>query len=183
MILIITEISNENHAVCESSKSRITLLCQITPHAAHLGPIRHQADNLGPITCHGKPLCHPDDRSQVTIIHRTLVVFWFSMLYELLLRKTVNQWAFNEIIIIIIVVVGKSYQIWTMCMLEMKFDPVKPVYNGHPWEMARWPLYTGQLCRKYSRQLKILGSYLLTVIHKVTTIIYIAVLWGLTVSE
>ena len=61
------------------------------------------------------------------------------MLYELLLRKTVNQWAFNEIIIIIIVVVGKSYQIWTMCMLEMKFDPVKPVYNGHSWEMARWP--------------------------------------------
>ena len=31
---------------------------------------------------------------------------------------------------------------------------VKPVYNGHPWETARWqlytgwPLYTGQLCRK-----------------------------------
>ena len=36
-----------------------------------------------------------------------------------------------------------------------KVDTVKPVYNSHPWEMARWPLYTGwplkigQLCRKY----------------------------------
>ena len=54
------------------------------------------------------------------------------MLYELLLRKTVNQWAFNKIIIIIIIiiiifVVGKGYQIWTMCMLDMKFDPVKPI--------------------------------------------------------
>ena len=32
---------------------------------------------------------------------------------------------------------------------------VKPAYNGHPWKMARWPLYTGrllytgQICRKY----------------------------------
>ena len=58
------------------------------------------------------------------------------MLYEFLLRKTLDQGAFNEIIIIIIIV-GKSYQIWTMCVLEMKFDPVKPVYNGHPREMAR----------------------------------------------
>ena len=33
------------------------------------------------------------------------------------------------------------------------------------------------------RELKILGSYPVTVIHKVTTIIYRAVLWGLTVSE
>ena len=30
------------------------------------------------------------------------------------------------------------------------------MYNGHPWEMARcllyigWPIYTGQLCRKYN---------------------------------
>ena len=35
-------------------------------------------------------------------------------------------------------------------------DTVKPAYNGHPWEMARcllyigWPIYTGQLCRKYN---------------------------------
>ena len=33
----------------ENSKSPITLLCLITPHA----------DNLGPITRHGKPLYHP----------------------------------------------------------------------------------------------------------------------------
>ena len=32
---------------------------------------------------------------------------------------------------------------------------IKCVYNGHPWEMARWllhtggPLYTGQICKKY----------------------------------
>ena len=40
-------------------KSRITLLCPITPYAANLGPITYHADNLGPITYHGKPLCHP----------------------------------------------------------------------------------------------------------------------------
>ena len=33
----------------ENSKSHITLLCLITPHA----------DNLGPTTRHGKPFCHP----------------------------------------------------------------------------------------------------------------------------
>ena len=31
----------------ENSKSRITLLCPITPHAANLGPITHHPDNLG----------------------------------------------------------------------------------------------------------------------------------------
>ena len=41
---------------------------------------------------------------------------------------------------------------WTSQTLEFT---VKPVYQGHPWEMARWllqtgwPLYTAQLCRKY----------------------------------
>ena len=55
---------------CENSKSCISLLCPITPHAANvgpithhadnLGPVTHHADNLGPITRHGKPLCHPD---------------------------------------------------------------------------------------------------------------------------
>ena len=40
----------------ENSKSRITLLCTVTPHAANLGPITHHADNLGPITRYGKPL-------------------------------------------------------------------------------------------------------------------------------
>ena len=46
---------------CENSKSRITLLCQITPHAANLGQITHHADNLGPIARHRKPICHPAD--------------------------------------------------------------------------------------------------------------------------
>ena len=40
----------------ENSKSRITLLCTVTPHAANLGPITHHADNLGPITRYGKPI-------------------------------------------------------------------------------------------------------------------------------
>ena len=44
---------------CENSKSRITLLCQITPHAANLGQITHHADNLGPVTRHRKRICHP----------------------------------------------------------------------------------------------------------------------------
>ena len=41
------------------------------------------------------------------------------------------------------------------------------------WEMAKWllytgwPLYSGQLCRKYIRQLKILGSCPVTVIYRV----------------
>lgn len=35
---------------CENSKSRITLLCPIMPHAA----------NLGSITRHGKPLRHAE---------------------------------------------------------------------------------------------------------------------------
>ena len=26
---------------------------------------------------------------------------------------------------------------------KKKKNTVKPVYNGHPWEMARRPLYTG----------------------------------------
>lgn len=34
------------------SKSRTTLLCPITPRAAYLGLITHNADNLGPITRH-----------------------------------------------------------------------------------------------------------------------------------
>ena len=33
----------------ENSKSRITLLCPITPHVANLGSIMHHADNIGPI--------------------------------------------------------------------------------------------------------------------------------------
>ena len=73
-------------------------------------------------------------------------------------------------------------------MLEMKFVPVKPVYNGHPWGMARWPLQQGDRDIQVNfaeniRQLKILGSYPVTVIHNMTTIIYRAVLWGLTVSK
>ena len=32
---------------CENSKSRITLLCPTTPHAANLGLITHHTDNLG----------------------------------------------------------------------------------------------------------------------------------------
>ena len=44
---------------CENSKSRITLLCQITPHAANLAQITHHADNLGPVTRHRKRICHP----------------------------------------------------------------------------------------------------------------------------
>ena len=55
-------------------------------------------------------------------------------------------------------------------MLEMKFVPVKPVYNGHPWGMARWPLQQGDRHIQVNfaeniRQLKILGSYPVTVIH------------------
>ena len=26
---------------------------------------------------------------------------------------------------------------------KINVNTVKPVYNGHPWEMTRWPLYTG----------------------------------------
>ena len=44
---------------CENSKSRTTLLGQITPHAANLGPIPYYAENLDPITRRGKPLTHP----------------------------------------------------------------------------------------------------------------------------
>ena len=50
---------------------------------------------------------------------------------------------------------------------------IKCVYNGHPWEMARWLLhtggllYTGQLCKNI-RQLKILGSCSVTVLYRVT---------------
>ena len=44
---------------CENSKSRTTLLGQITRHAPNLGLITHYADNLDPITRHGKPLTHP----------------------------------------------------------------------------------------------------------------------------
>ena len=38
---------------CVNSKSRITLLDQITPHEANLGPITYYADNVGSITRHG----------------------------------------------------------------------------------------------------------------------------------
>ena len=51
-----------------------------------------------------------------------------------------------------------------LCLILLVFIiTAKPVYNGHTWEMARWPLYTGwplnagQLCRNI-RQLKILGK-------------------------
>ena len=44
---------------CENSKSCHTLLCLNTPHKANLGQIMHDTDNLGPITRHGKPFCHP----------------------------------------------------------------------------------------------------------------------------
>ena len=44
--------------------------------------------------------------------------------------------------------------IWTPESVTLELQ-VKPVYNGHSWEMARWllntgwPLHTAQLCRKY----------------------------------
>ena len=43
---------------CENSKSRITL-CPTTPHVSNLRLLMHNADNLGPIMRHRKPLCHP----------------------------------------------------------------------------------------------------------------------------
>ena len=144
MTLTITEISKENHASRFVKVVNHTSDCYAQSRLMRLIVARSGIKLIIWVPSrHGKPLCHPDDRSQVTTIHSTLVVFWFSMLYELLLRKTVNQWAFNKIIIIIIiivVVVGKGFQIWKMCMLEVKFHPVKPVYNGRPWEMASWPL-------------------------------------------
>ena len=57
----------------------------------------------------------------------------------------------------------------------------QPVCNGHPWEMARWPwytgwpLYSGQLCRKY-KATEILGSCSVTIINRMTTI-YRAVIY------
>ena len=44
MILIITQISKENHA---SRVVKIVNHASLTPHAANLGPITHYADNLG----------------------------------------------------------------------------------------------------------------------------------------
>ena len=35
------------------------------------------------------------------------------------------------------------------CLMRVQLNTVKSVHNGHPWQMARWPLYTDQLCRKY----------------------------------
>ena len=65
-LLVSTDINHHQNfkgkshvTLCENSKSRITLLCPITPYAANLGPITYHADNLGPIKHHGKPLCHP----------------------------------------------------------------------------------------------------------------------------
>jgi len=69
MILTITEISKENHPSREKSKSRITLLCLFTPHAANLGQITHHADNLGPITRQGKPLRHPEISTNFNYSH------------------------------------------------------------------------------------------------------------------
>ena len=40
------------------------------------------------------------------------------MLYELLLRKTVNQWAFNKIIIIIIIIIIIMIIIIILLLLE-----------------------------------------------------------------
>ena len=60
-------------------------------------------------------------------------------------------------------------------------NAVKPVYNGHPWETAMWPLHTGwplctgQLCRKY-RAINIWEVVRLTVIYWVTAI-YRAVIY------
>ena len=61
MISTITEISQENHA---------TLVVKIVNHASRcyaqsrltrlMDRITHHADNLGPITRHGKPFCHPE---------------------------------------------------------------------------------------------------------------------------
>ena len=47
-VKLTTELGTE--LTVKKSKSRIILLCPITPDAVHLGPITH----------HGNPLCHPD---------------------------------------------------------------------------------------------------------------------------
>ena len=52
--------SLQNVTRCGNSKSRNTLICPITPHAANLGQIKQHAIHLGPITRHGKPLFHPE---------------------------------------------------------------------------------------------------------------------------
>ena len=44
---------------CENSHAS-RCYAQSRPHAANLGSITHRADNLGPITRHGKPLCHSE---------------------------------------------------------------------------------------------------------------------------
>ena len=45
----------------ENSKAHTTLPCPITPLTAILDQITHHADNMGPTTCHRKPLCHPGE--------------------------------------------------------------------------------------------------------------------------
>ena len=64
LLLVSTEINHRKNFKgkprvmrCENSKSRITLIC----------PITHHADHLGPITREGKSLCHPALRTRKVI--------------------------------------------------------------------------------------------------------------------
>ena len=57
LLLVSNDILNQHGSF--KGKSRVTLLCPITPHAANFGPITHHADNLGPITRYGKTPLQP----------------------------------------------------------------------------------------------------------------------------
>ena len=52
LLLVSNDILNQHGSF--KGKSRVKLLCSITPHAANFGPITQHADNLGPITRYGK---------------------------------------------------------------------------------------------------------------------------------
>ena len=77
MILTITEISKENHTSGFVKVVNHTSHCYAQSRLTWLIWARSGVKLIIWVSSHvtEKPLCHPDDRSQVKSIHSTLVVF------------------------------------------------------------------------------------------------------------
>ena len=99
---------------------------------------------------HPELLCFQSSSYKVAGLHSTVMWPWTTIKTYKATVSTLMKTFLCEMSL-----KGLWFQFWYQkAIFGAKVHTVKPVYNGHSWEMARWlldagwPLYTGQLCRK-----------------------------------